>query len=454
MMIKERILLTGKKIVVVGLGVTGTYAARFLARCGAEVVATDLKPASQIEGRDELEEAGVKLVAGGYGEELFRGADLVVVSPGVRTDTALFSLIRTHTEVVSDVELVARFADVPIIAVTGTNGKTTTTSLVKEILTRRGMRLFTGGNIGVPALKFFEEDYELCLFELSSFQLENISTLRPTVSVLLNITEDHMDRYSSFSDYVDAKFRIFMNQKEEDHLVVNFDDPVIREELERRNIRKEGLLPFSLKEEFSEGVFIKGGNIICRYLGRESVYPTEGIKLEGIHNLENIMAAIGVAAVLGVDEETIKAGIYAFRGLPHRMEFVRELEGVRYINDSKSTNTGSLKRALEGFAGDGRRVVLIAGGKDKGMDFSVLKGVVNSRVKALVLIGEAKEKFKEAGFNVKCLGAEDLEEAVLMAREEAAAGDTVLLSPGCASFDMFRDFEHRGNCFKEIVRGL
>ncbi len=453
-MIRERILLENKKIVVVGLGVTGSYTALFLSACGADVTATDVKPAELIECREELEKAGVRIEAGGHTEELFNGADLVVVSPGVRTDTGLFKTIKHHTEVISDVELLSRLTDVPIIAVTGTNGKTTTTTLVADILTRAGIRTFTGGNIGVPALKFFEQDYELCLLELSSFQLENIRTLRPRVSVLLNITEDHMDRYHSFRDYVDAKFRIFMNQKEEDHRVVNIEDSVIREELERRGIKEQTLLPFSTKRELKEGVYLTGDNIVCRYAGRESVYPVEGIKIEGTHNLENIMAGIGVALVVGVDEGAVRQGIYSFRGLPHRMETVRELNGVRYINDSKSTNPGSLKRALEGLGGEGKRVVLIAGGKDKGMDFSGLKDVVDSRVKLLILIGDARDKLKRAGFGTRTLDAQGLEEAVLMARDNAEPGDTVLFSPGCASFDMFRDFEHRGNCFKEIVRGL
>ncbi len=449
------IVLSGKKIVVVGLGLTGTYTSLFLSRCGADVVATDVKPASMIEGREELEKAGIGIEAGGHREELFMGADLVVVSPGVRTDTELFKKTRETTEVVSDVELFSRLIDVPIIAVTGTNGKTTTTSLIEDMLTRSGIRLFAGGNIGVPALRFFEADHQMCLLELSSFQLENISTLRPRVSALLNITEDHMDRYRSFRDYVEVKFRLLMNQKEEDHVVVNTGDRVIREELERRGSMGHALLlPFSTEEEPAEGICLKDGNIVCRYGGRERLYPVEGIRIEGVHNLENIMAAIGVAVVLDIEDEVIKESIYSFRGLPHRMELVREIEGVRYINDSKSTNTGSLKRALEGFSAGRRRVVLIAGGKDKGMDFSVLRDVVDSRVKLLILIGEAGEKLENTGFSVRTVRATSLEQAVFMARENAEPGDTVLLGPGCASFDMFRDFEHRGNCFRDIVRGL
>ncbi len=451
----ENILLSGKKIVVVGLGLTGTYTSLFLSRYGADVVATDIKPASMIEGREELEKAGISIEAGGHREDVFSGADLVVVSPGVRTDTELFKRIRETTEVVSDVELLSRLMDVPIIAVTGTNGKTTTTSLIKEMLTRSGIRLFSGGNIGVPALRFFEGDHQMCLLELSSFQLENISTLRPRVSALLNITEDHMDRYHSFRDYVEAKFRLFMNQKEEDHMVINTGDEVIREELERRgSMGPAQMLPFGTEEVPAEGISLKDGNIVCRYGGRERLYPVEGIRIEGVHNLENMMAAIGVAVVLGIEDEVIEESIYSFRGLPHRMEPVREIDGVRYINDSKSTNTGSLKRALEGFGTDRRRVVLIAGGKDKGMDFSVLREVVDSRVKLLILIGEAGEKLENTGFSAPTIRAASLEHAVLVARENAEPGDTVLLSPGCASFDMFRDFEHRGDCFRDMVRGL
>ena len=454
MIVRDRVLIAGKTIVVVGMGLTGLYTARFLAACGADVVATDIKPKEELKGLEGLEDAGVEIAAGGYRQELFKGADMVVVSPGVRTDTAMFKAIADTTELISDVELLARLTDVPIVAVTGTNGKSTTTRLIEHMLKQRGTNVFTGGNIGVPALKFFEQEYELCLLEISSFQLENIASFRPTVAVLLNISEDHMDRYDSFDHYVDTKFRIFMNQKEEDHRIVNLGDSVIKEEVEKRGLFDDELLAFSLYDRLEEGIYIDGDHICCRYLGTESQYPLEGLRLKGAHNIENTMAAIGVGAVIGVDQQTIKKSIYGFNGLAHRMEFVRELDGVSYINDSKATNPAALRRALESFPEGAKSLILIAGGKDKGMDFSVLKDAIEGRVKLLVLIGEAKDKFNALDLSVSSVEAEGLAEAVDIAKRAATRGDTVLLSPGCASFDMFEDFEHRGNSFKELVRRL
>ncbi|MBI5599857.1 MAG: UDP-N-acetylmuramoyl-L-alanine--D-glutamate ligase [Deltaproteobacteria bacterium] len=460
--------LAGKKVLVVGLGRTGLSAARFLRKNGALVAATDVQPASALRGISELEAMGVIVEAGGHRKESFLGADMIVVSPGVEGGMPLLKDAETRgIEVISDIELVYRFLDAPVFAVTGTNGKSTVTALLSEVLKNAGKKAFTGGNIGVPATEYFEggEDYDACVLEISSFHLERIKSFRPRVAVLLNITEDHLYRHGGINEYAEVKFRIFANQTPGDYAVVNVGDPVIKGMIDKGGLIKCNIIPFSTAGRMTgeggwlkEGLYLDGGSIMWASAGKEEVYPAEGMHLAGVHNTENIMAVIAASRVAGVKREVVCDTVRNFRGLPHRMEFVREKGGVRYINDSKSTNVGSLCKALIGMregVKDKKTVILIAGGKDKGGDYGVLKEAVREKVKLLILMGEAKERLKEAlSGSTETVEAAGMEEAVRLSALSARPGDTVLFSPACSSFDMFRDFEERGMTFRRLVEGL
>ncbi|MBI5561061.1 MAG: UDP-N-acetylmuramoyl-L-alanine--D-glutamate ligase [Deltaproteobacteria bacterium] len=446
----------GKRVLVVGLGKTGFSLSRFLKRLGAEVIATDIKPISDIAGGEELQCLGVTIEAGGHTVKSFLSSDLIVVSPGVESDMPLLEEAkRKGTEVINDIELFSRYVDVPVFAVTGTNGKSTTTTLLAEIFKRAGRKVFMGGNIGIPAMEYFEGTvrFELCVLEISSFHLELVKTFCPRVAVLLNITEDHLYRHKSFKDYADVKFRIFSNQGKDDYAVLNVGDPAIRERLGRQGL-KSNVIPFTTSGRLKQGLYLRGREIVSTLGGKEDVYPAEGFYLAGVHNTENIMAVIAAASVAGIEKETLCDTVKNFRGLPHRMEFVREFSGVRYFNDSKSTNGGSLFKALEGI-GKGKRVILIAGGKDKGGDYGFLREIAGEKVKLLIVIGEAKKRLKDALEGVAgAMEAEGLKEAVTLAGSMAQPGDVVLFSPACSSFDMFRNFEERGEAFKKLVEGL
>lgn len=452
-----------KRVLVVGIGKTGFSVARFLKGLGKEVVATDIQPLPDIAGAEELARIGVEVEAGGHRPESFLSADLIVVSPGVEGDMALLKEAESKgVEVVSDVELFFRCVDVPVFAITGTNGKSTTTALLAEVFRRAGRSVFMGGNIGIPAMEYFREKggYELCVLEISSFHLEHVKTFRPRVAVLLNITEDHLYRHKSFDEYAGIKFRIFSNQGKGDYAVVNVGDLAIRQRVGGlKGVVKGEVIPFTTSGTLKGGLYLRGKEIVWERGGEgrggnEEFYPAEGLYLKGSHNTENIMAVAAASRVAGVERDVISAAIRGFRGLPHRMEFVREVEGVEYLNDSKSTNAGSLYKALEGMEGE-RRVVLIAGGKDKGGDYGFLRDIVEKKVKFLVVMGEARGRLKEALKGaVEAEEAGGLAEALTAAHKRAAAGDVVLFSPACSSFDMFRNFEERGEVFKRLVEGL
>ena len=453
---KKESCLSGKRVMVVGCGKTGFSTSLFLKRCGAEVIATDISPPSSIEKIEELEKSGITVEAGGHRGKSFFASDLIVVSPGVEIGMPLLKEAEGRgIEVISDIELVFRFLDVPVFAVTGTNGKSTTTALLARVFENAGKRVFMGGNIGVPAAEYFkkEEGYELCVLEISSFHLEAIKTFRPHVAILLNITEDHLYRHKSFSEYAGVKFRIFSNQGPGDYAVLNAGDGAVMDALQKEKL-KGRVIPFTTSGELKEGLYLKGEEIVFSFDNKEEVYPASGAHLAGIHNTENIMAVIAAARICGIGKDIITDTVRNFRGLPHRMEFVREREGVIYLNDSKSTNAGSLHKALEGIKGK-KSVVLIAGGKDKGGSYDFLKGRIKEKVRLLIVIGEAKKRLKDTFENtVETLTAESLEEAVGIAGKRAAPGDTVLLSPACSSFDMFRNFEERGQVFRRLVEGL
>lgn len=445
--------LAGRKTLVVGLGGTGVSAARFLRSCGAFVIAADSLPAGSLVSAEELVSLGVDVRAGGVAVDT-AGMELVVVSPGVPFDSPLLESARASgAEVVSEVELAYRFIDCPVLAVAGTNGKTTTTTLLGRFLEEAEKKVFVGGNIGTPAIEYVASGggADLCVLEISSFHLETTESFNPKVGILLNITEDHLDRYRDFDHYAETKFRLFENQTEGDMAVVNADDPVIAKRMEAWTGRG-ALVPFSVSRPLESGLWLEGGEMVCSIDGTHMRFDTGRFTLKGLHNIENIMAATAAALLVGVSQETIEKTLSNFSGLSHRMEQVRVLGGVRYVDDSKGTNIGALIGALRGTDGP---VILIAGGRDKGGDYKALAELVEEKVKLLVLIGEAAPKIKAAlGHLTGCADADTLEEAVAIAHEKAASGDTVLLCPACSSFDMFKDYKERGERFKAAVSAL
>lgn len=467
---KAETALSGKRVLVVGLGLTGFALSRFLKGCGARVIATDALPASGIQGVSELELMGVKVEAGGHSPEEFKGAELIVVSPGVPLSIPAFEdARRAGVEIISDLELAYRFIDAPIVAVAGTNGKSTTTTIIGDVLNSAGEKAFVGGNIGSPAIEYLEGKggqggggADWCVLEVSSFHLEAVKAFNPRIGVLLNITEDHLDRYADFNEYAGTKLKLFMNQGGEDYAVVNVGDPVIAGAVDKGLIKGK-LIPFTTTGTLEDGFYLSGDDIVrASDGGAEAVYSVEGLKLSGLHNLENVMAAMACAMIVGIPMESALETIKGFEGLPHRMEFVREVDGVRYVNDSKGTNVGALKKALEGAGGGGGGgggskggIVLIAGGKDKGGEYGPLKELVKKRVKFLVLMGQARFKMKAAlGDATETAVTGGLEEAFELARKRAEPGDTVLLCPACSSFDMFKNFEERGESFRKLVETL
>lgn len=444
--------LVDKHILVVGLARTGIAVTRFLARSGARVTVTDLRSAETLAAAlDELAGLAVDYVLGRHDEADFAAAELVVVSPGVPQDSPyLLAARRAGREVITEIELAARFIVAPLAAITGTNGKTTTTTLTGEIFRGCGFRTFVGGNIGNPLIELVEsgEAAERVVVEISSFQLEWIREFHPRVAVLLNLTEDHLDRYATFEEYIAAKMRIFENQDAGDYAILNLDDPLVAS---LAGGLKAAVFPMSQQREFAAGIFHRDGTIVFRHAGREERFPTASFKLPGVHNLDNIMAALATALLLGCDAQRALAAVEGFVGLPHRMEFVRELDGVRYYEDSKATNVGSVEKALASFTA----ITLIAGGKDKGGSYAPLEPLVRERVEHLILIGEAKERMaRELGQLTDTRQCTTLEEAVTLAAQLAAPGGVVLFSPACSSFDMFRDYAERAERFKAAVRAL
>ena len=446
--------LKNKKVLVVGLARTGLGTVRFLAGKGARLKVSEAKPAGQLEAaRKALADIPIEWEMGGHTLPFFGDVDLIVVSPGVPMDISpLAQARRKKIPVLSEVELAFRFLRRPLIAVTGTNGKTTTTTLIGEMLRASGKRVFVGGNIGNPLIDYVgtPQKEEWVVAEISSFQLEGIVAFRPTIGVLLNITEDHLDRYSDFQEYIRAKARIFQNQGREDTALLNADDPLTFQFAHR--VESQVLL-FSAQRPVPVGSFLEKGAIFYQEAdGKRTRYDLSRLKIQGAHNLENLMAAIAVGHICGCPPEVLQAVIDEFRGLEHRLEWVRDIDGVRFFNDSKGTNVGAVVKSLMSFQSP---VILIAGGKDKGGDYSPLQNLVAERVKGMALIGEAKELIGGAlgglTATVKC---NTLEEAVHWAFSRARSGDVVLLSPACSSFDMFENYQERGKRFKAIVKEL
>jgi len=445
--------LNRKKVLVVGLARTGIATAKFLKAKGSLVTATEVMPKEEMkEAVEELKGMDIATEWGGHRKETFLKQEMIVVSPGVDLNIEpIQKAIQQGVQVISEIELAYHFIHVPIIAVTGTNGKTTTTLLIGEMLKEDGRRVGVGGNVGEPLILFADGEgrWEVLVVEISSFQLEAIEDFRPQISVLLNITEDHLDRYRSYDDYIGAKMRIFANQNSGDLAVLNSDDPIVMRFGERIKARK---VLFSLKGKLDEGAFSNGRTISLRRAGNEEKYSLAKTPLKGVHNVENMMAALTAARIFGCSKKAIQGALNRFKGLEHRLEFVREMGGVRFYNDSKGTNVGSVVKSLQSFS---EPVILIAGGKDKNGDLGPLEGLIRKRVKHLILIGEAKERMnRELGGLTDTVIVKTMEEAVLIAHRKAKAGEVVLLSPACSSFDMFKDYKERGKIFKEAVKRL
>lgn len=445
--------LKDKRVLVVGLARTGIATAKFLKAKSSFVTATEARPKEEMkEAVEELRGMDIATEWGGHQTETFLKQDMIVVSPGVDLNIEpIQRAIQQGVQVISEVELAYHFIDVPIIAVTGTNGKTTTTLLIGEMLKEDGRKVGVGGNVGEPLILFADGEgrWEVLVVEISSFQLEAIEDFRPQISVLLNITEDHLDRYPSYEDYIGAKVRIFANQNSGDMAVLNSDDPIVMQFGERIKTRK---ILFSLHGKLDEGAFSNGRTISLKRAGKEEKYSLAKTPLKGIHNVENMMAALTAARIFGCSKKAIQDALNRFKGLEHRLEFVREIKGVRFYNDSKGTNVGSVVKSLQSFS---EPVILIAGGKDKNGHLSPLEALIQKRVKHLILIGEAKERMnRELGGLTDTVMAKTMEEAVLLAHRRAKAGEVVLLSPACSSFDMFKDYKQRGKIFKEAVHKI
>jgi UDP-N-acetylmuramoylalanine--D-glutamate ligase len=475
--------LNNKRVLVVGLGKSGLAAARFLKTRGARVTVSDARPATLIAELPQLLDEGFVVESGSHGLLTFRRQDLIVVSPGVPMNVPELMTVRAvGAHIIGELELGSQFLEGEVIAITGSNGKTTTTTLVGEIMKASGRPTLVGGNIGLPVTEMVAESIELSrrfeqqagpsptgqdnnrsevrdgeervwsVLEVSSFQLETIESFRPRIAAVLNITPDHLDRHGSFEAYWAAKARITEFQTGEDFLVLNAED-----------VKAQGVAAktqaqvywFSGKRRVKQGAFVHGESVFftpVEHAQPEAILPLAEVPLAGAHNVENVLAAVCMARLAGVSSEVIRSAVAHFKAVEHRLEFVRELAGVRYFNDSKATNVDATMKAIEAFPGG---IHLILGGKDKDSDYTTLAPLVRDRVKTVITIGSAAEKIERqlAGV-VKIESAGTMQRAVALAQAVAVAGDTVLLAPACASFDQFKNYEERGRVFKALVQGL
>jgi UDP-N-acetylmuramoylalanine--D-glutamate ligase len=443
-----------KRVLVVGLGRSGVASALFLKAKGARVTVSDSKPQDQL--KDEIPvllDHGITVETGGHGERTFGGQDLIVVSPGVPTDAPSLVQARALGEnVIGEIELASQFFPGRIVAITGSNGKTTTTTLAGEIVAAGGFHAAVGGNIGTPAISLVEgaTAATIAVLEVSSFQLETIQTFRPQIAVVLNVTPDHLDRHRTFAAYTDAKARIFENQRPEDFAVLNADDPTCVELAARTRAQ---IFWFSRGREVKQGAFVHDGHIFFRdHSGQKEIMLVSEIPLKGAHNVENVLAAVCVGALQGCDSGRIRDAVQNFKAVEHRLEHVATIRGVDYYNDSKATNVDATIKAIESFPAN---IHLILGGKDKGSDYTVLNDLLRQRVKRVYTIGAAAAKIESQIKGAAEIDhSETLETAIRHASAASKPGDIVLLAPACASFDQFRNYEHRGKVFKEVVTAL
>jgi len=441
--------MENKNYLVVGLGKTGIETLKFLARRGFNARGTDIssKSSLNINEIDSLTDSGIKIEFGSHSESFLEWADNLIISPGVSINTPyLVKAKELKKNIVSEIEFATGFIKTPIIAITGSNGKTTTTTLISEILTCSGFNIFTGGNIGTPLITIVEEadDYDYIVLETSSFQLQATDKFRPYISIFLNISPNHLDHHLDLEEYFQSKTNIFKNQTSDDWAIINSGDDTIKKY--SLNIKPK-IISFGKKTE-NENILLSGNIIEFR----NEKYNLSSIKLIGGHNLDNAMCAIAAAKIAGCEKKVIEDTIMDFKPLPHRIEYIGKHRGVNVYNDSKSTSPGATLKALDSISPP---IILLAGGKDKGTDYKILVGPLNKKVKHLVLFGEAKKRMKEQlEMSVDTTIANSLEEAVERAFSNSKEDDSILLSPACSSFDMFSSYEERGEVFKKIVQNF
>jgi UDP-N-acetylmuramoylalanine--D-glutamate ligase len=453
--------VAGKKILVMGAARSGIACAKFLVARGATVALNDAQPFEKWSAEAlGLKSNGVGILPGEVPGWLLDNLDLVVISPGVPTKAIpLRYAERAGAEVIGEVELASRYLKGRIVAITGTNGKTTTTTLIGEILKDAGVPTLVGGNIGTPLISLVEKsrDDGWTVVEVSSFQLETIEEFHPTVALVLNVTPNHMDRYESFTDYAAAKHRIFMNQGPGDVAILNADDEIVSS---WAGGLQAHVAKFSVERQLDEGLFLRGREIVSRTATRERVLLTSNeMKLRGRHNVENVLAALAAGLACGAAPESMRETIRRFEPVEHRLEFVSEIEGVKFYNDSKATSVDATLKALEAFADEDQeetgKIVLILGGRGKKASYAPLASLIQKRARRLVLIGEDADTIaNELGQFAPNERARDMNEAVTLCFQASQPGDVVLLAPACASFDMFESFEHRGKVFKDEVSSL
>lgn len=447
----------GKKVLIIGAARSGIACAKFLVAHGAIVALNDQKPFEKWSTEAQaLKNEGIGCLSGDVPGWLLDNIELVVVSPGVPSKSIPIRYAdRAGAEVIGEVELASRYLKGRIVGITGSNGKTTTTALVGQLLKDSGLTVQVGGNIGTPLISLVESssDEGWTVVELSSFQLETIKDFHPTVAVVLNVTPNHMDRYQSLTDYAAAKHRIFMNQTPSDIAVLNADDAIVSSWA--KGLRAH-VVEFSVSRELSEGLFLRGDDLISRTAtGEKVLVRRDEMSLRGRHNVENTLAALACGLACGANPDSMQQTIRRFQPVEHRLEFVREIEGVKFYNDSKATSVDATVKALEAFAGEKGKVVLILGGKGKKAPYAPLASLVRNHVRELILIGEdAQTIASELGEYASHQHATEMRDAVARAFNAAQPGDIVLLAPACASFDMFESFEHRGKMFKEQVSNL
>ena len=451
--------LKNKRVLVGGLGNSGRAAALFLRDQGARVTVSDTRSAVALE-KDipTLLDAGIMVETGGHGLLTFRRQDLIVVSPGVPYDTPELAQVRAFgtagPPIIGELELASRFLQGKVVAITGSNGKTTTTSLLGKIFADAGGPTLVGGNIGTPVIDLIAPSTPetVSVLEVSSFQLETVEEFHPQIAVVLNITPDHLDRHGTFENYAAMKTRITARQTAEDFLVLNAEDKPTQMVAAKT---KAQVYWFSGRRPIKQGAFVHGESVLFtprEGAKAEPILPVAEIPLRGAHNVENVLAAVCAARLGGVAAESIRASVASFKAVEHRLEFVAEVRGVAFYNDSKATNVDATKKALEAFPGG---VHLILGGKDKNSDYTELSDLLRERCKVVYTIGSAAEKIERhlAGVT-KIVSAGTLDAAVRTAAQDAAAGDVVLLAPACSSFDQFENYEQRGRVFKDLVKQL
>jgi len=449
--------ITGKQISVLGMARSGIAVTSLLKKNGALPFVSDIgSPEKLADALAALENLGVKYETGGHTNRVF-DAEIIVVSPGIPSNAPVIGeATKKGIKIFSELEVASWFCRAPIVAVTGTNGKTTTTTLIGKIFEDAKRKCFVGGNIGNAFSSFVDQLQKdsVAVLEVSSFQLDNIKSFHPHVSLLLNITPDHLDRYNhSYEKYIIAKCRIFENQTKDDFLIYNYDDKETHNQILKLKKNIVHAIPFSMQRILEEGAFLEKGKLVAK-IGdtKTEIIAADEIKIRGMHNLYNSMAAVLAAKLTNVDNKTIETTLKTFSGVEHRLEFVREINGIKYINDSKATNVDSVWYALQAF---NEPLIVLIGGRDKGNDYSKLIEPIKKHVKAIVAIGESSEKVRSSFSKIKpVIVAESMSQAVYEASKIAVNGDVVLLSPACASFDWFQNYEYRGNNFKDIVNSL